>query len=78
VFPVHLSAHGKVFFLNGLQITRVILYVKQIPKVAALYDHYLGMRRLPGATEGWVESEALPEAVGSRFTRPVCRRKTVL
>jgi len=37
------------------QITRVILYVKDIPKVAAFYERHFGLRALPGATEGWLE-----------------------
>jgi predicted enzyme related to lactoylglutathione lyase len=36
-------------------ITRVILYVKDIPKVAAFYERFFGMRPLPGATNGWKE-----------------------
>ena len=41
--------------LKELQISRVILYVKQIPKVAAFYERFFGMQRLPGATDGYVE-----------------------
>lgn len=41
--------------VRELQISRVILYVKQILKVAAFYERFFGMRRLPGATDGWVE-----------------------
>jgi catechol 2,3-dioxygenase-like lactoylglutathione lyase family enzyme len=37
------------------QITRVILYVRNIPKVAAFYQRVFGMRPLPGAAEGWLE-----------------------
>ena len=34
-------------------IVRVILYVKDIPKVAAFYERFFGMTRADGATEGW-------------------------
>jgi predicted enzyme related to lactoylglutathione lyase len=37
------------------RITRVILYVKNIPKVAAFYQQFFGMRPLPGATAEWME-----------------------
>ena len=39
----------------GPPVSRIILYVKDIPKVAAFYQQFFGMRPLPGAEEGWVE-----------------------
>jgi len=36
-------------------IARVILYVRDIPKVAAFYERFFGLRPLPGPTEGWLE-----------------------
>lgn len=36
-------------------ITRIILYVKNIPKVAVFYEKYFGLSPLPGASTGWVE-----------------------
>jgi|HubBroStandDraft_6_1064221.scaffolds.fasta_scaffold01663_12 predicted enzyme related to lactoylglutathione lyase len=36
-------------------IIRVILYVKDIPRVAAFYERFFGMRPIPGATDGWLE-----------------------
>jgi catechol 2,3-dioxygenase-like lactoylglutathione lyase family enzyme len=36
-------------------IARIILYVKDIPKVAAFYQRHFGMSPLPGATGGWLE-----------------------
>ena len=41
--------------LPAPQITRVILYVKDLPKVAAFYLRFFGMLPLPGATDGWLE-----------------------
>jgi len=41
--------------IAGPPITRIILYVKDIPKVAAFYRQFFGMRPLAGASEGWVE-----------------------
>jgi catechol 2,3-dioxygenase-like lactoylglutathione lyase family enzyme len=41
--------------LNSPQIMRVILYVRDIPRVVAFYQRFFGMRPLPGATKGWVE-----------------------
>jgi predicted enzyme related to lactoylglutathione lyase len=42
------------------QITRVILYVKDVLKVAAFYERHFNLRPLPGATDGWLELAALP------------------
>ena len=36
-------------------ITRVILYVKDVPRVAAFYERHFGMRPLPGGTDKWTE-----------------------
>ena len=41
--------------IAGPPITRIIFYVKDIPKVAAFYQQFFGVRPLPGAEEGWVE-----------------------
>ena len=41
--------------MGHLSIARVILYVRDIPKVAAFYDRFFGMKPLPGAMKGWVE-----------------------
>ncbi|HEY6901491.1 MAG TPA: VOC family protein [Puia sp.] len=40
---------------TGPVITRIILYVKDIPKVAAFYQKHFNMTRLPGAAKGWLE-----------------------
>jgi catechol 2,3-dioxygenase-like lactoylglutathione lyase family enzyme len=34
---------------------RVILYVKDIPKVAQFYQRHFGMKPLPSQSEGWLE-----------------------
>ncbi len=39
----------------SLPIARIILYVKNIPKVAAFYEMHFGFTPLPGAGTGWVE-----------------------
>lgn len=36
-------------------IARVILYVRDIPKVAAFYEQFFGMTRAEGASAGWQE-----------------------
>jgi predicted enzyme related to lactoylglutathione lyase len=41
--------------MDGLSIVRVILYVRDIPKVAVFYERFFGMKPLPGATDGWLE-----------------------
>jgi predicted enzyme related to lactoylglutathione lyase len=41
--------------MHPLPIARVILYVKDIPKVAAFYQRFFGLQPLPGATDGWLE-----------------------
>jgi len=37
------------------RIVRVVLYVRDIAKVAAFYQRFFGMCPLAGATEGWLE-----------------------
>ncbi len=39
-------------------IARIILYVKDIPKVAAFYQRHFGMVPLAGQTAGWLELSA--------------------
>jgi|SRR5208282_1431879 len=46
--------------VNSPQIARVILYVRDVAKVAAFYERFFDMRRLPGATDGWVELASEP------------------
>jgi predicted enzyme related to lactoylglutathione lyase len=41
--------------MGHLSIARVILYVKDIPRVAAFYERFFDMKPLPGATDGWFE-----------------------
>lgn len=36
-------------------VTRIILYVKDIPKVAAFYQRHFGMTPLPSKEKGWTE-----------------------
>jgi predicted enzyme related to lactoylglutathione lyase len=36
-------------------VTRLILYVKDVPKVAAFYQRHFNMVELSGATVGWLE-----------------------
>jgi predicted enzyme related to lactoylglutathione lyase len=40
---------------DPLPISRIILYVRDIPKVAAFYQKHFGLRPLPGAEAGWLE-----------------------
>ena len=39
-------------------LSRVILYVKDLPKVAAFYQTFFGMKRIDGAEAGWLELES--------------------
>ena len=36
-------------------LARVIIYVKDVPKVAAFYQLHFNLRPLPGATPHWIE-----------------------
>ncbi|MBC7772853.1 MAG: VOC family protein [Pyrinomonadaceae bacterium] len=38
-----------------LSIARLVVYVKNIEAVAAFYERYFGLRRLPGDEPGWLE-----------------------
>jgi catechol 2,3-dioxygenase-like lactoylglutathione lyase family enzyme len=41
--------------LVGPQVTRVILYVKDVPRIAAFYERFFSMCPLPGGTDDWIE-----------------------
>ncbi len=41
--------------MHSLSIARVILYVKDISKVAAFYERFFDMKRLPEAMPDWLE-----------------------
>lgn len=46
---------GEEFCETGPAIARIILYVKDIPRVAAFYERFFSMKRLPGAMDAWLE-----------------------
>ena len=58
-------------------ITRIVLYVKDLPKVADFYQRHFGMKPLPSAESGWLELEsgsgdctiALHQAASSQKSR---------
>jgi predicted enzyme related to lactoylglutathione lyase len=39
----------------AIPIVRIILYVKDIPKVAEFYQRHFGMTPLPSSEKGWLE-----------------------
>jgi predicted enzyme related to lactoylglutathione lyase len=41
--------------MHHLPVSRVILYVKDLPKVAAFYQTFFGMQPLPDSTDGWLQ-----------------------
>jgi predicted enzyme related to lactoylglutathione lyase len=41
--------------MEPLPIARIILYVRDIEKVAAFYQKHFGLKPLPGAEDGWLE-----------------------
>lgn len=44
----------------AIPIVRVILFVKDIPKVAEFYQRHFGFRPLPSAEKGWLEMTSSP------------------
>ncbi|MGC2491971.1 VOC family protein [Candidatus Binatus sp.] len=44
----------------AIPISRVILYVRDIPSVAGFYQQHFGMKPLPGQTDGWLELSSGP------------------
>jgi ankyrin repeat protein/predicted enzyme related to lactoylglutathione lyase len=46
--------------LPGPPIARIILYVKDLPTVAAFYQQHFGMKPLPSDDPGWLELESSP------------------
>jgi hypothetical protein len=47
-------------------ISRVILYVKEIERVAAFYQMFFGMKRTVSEEPGWIELE--PDLPGSSWS----------
>ncbi len=45
----------------AIPIMRLILYVKDIPKVAEFYQRHFGMRPLPFEGKGWLEMTSSPD-----------------
>jgi predicted enzyme related to lactoylglutathione lyase len=41
--------------MEPLPIARIILYVRDIQKVATFYQKHFGLKPLPGAEDGWLE-----------------------
>ena len=41
--------------MDSPQITRVILYVRDLAKVSAFYQKHFGLKPLEGSTPGWIE-----------------------
>ena len=41
--------------MEAVAIARVILYVRDIPKVATFYQKHFGLKALPGTEVGWRE-----------------------
>lgn len=41
--------------MEPLPIARIVLYVRDIPKIAAFYQKHFGLKPLPGTQEGWLE-----------------------
>ena len=41
--------------MDPVKISRIILYVRDIPKVAALYEQHFGLKPLSSAEQGWLE-----------------------
>ncbi len=41
--------------MNSLQLARVVLYVADIPKVAAFYQKYFGLSPVAAPEKGWLE-----------------------
>jgi predicted enzyme related to lactoylglutathione lyase len=41
--------------MDPVPVSRIILYVRDIPKVAAFYQTHFGLQPLPGADDGWLE-----------------------
>ena len=41
--------------MTSLPISRIILYVRDIPKVAAFYQRHFGLQPLTEAENGWLE-----------------------
>jgi hypothetical protein len=45
--------------MSGPPIARIILYVRNIPRVAAFYIRFFNMKPMPGAPDDWLELSSL-------------------
>jgi predicted enzyme related to lactoylglutathione lyase len=52
---LHSRRFAREFAMQALRISRIILYVRDIRKVAAFYQKHFGLKPLPGAEDGWLE-----------------------
>jgi predicted enzyme related to lactoylglutathione lyase len=44
--------------MDPIPVSRIILYVRDIAKVAAFYQTHFGLKPLPGDETGWLELDA--------------------
>ena len=54
----HATLHAEGQPAVKIPIMRVILYVKDIRKVADFYEKHFGMKALPSEDAGWLELES--------------------
>jgi predicted enzyme related to lactoylglutathione lyase len=52
---LHPDHAAREISMEPLPIARIILYVRDIQKVAAFYQKHFGLKPLPGAEDGWLE-----------------------
>lgn len=44
--------------MDPVPVSRIILYVRDIPKIAAFYQTHFGLKPLTSAHDGWLELDA--------------------
>lgn len=58
--PTHSAGRTAKRTVVSPPITRIVLYVKDLPKVADFYQRHFGMKPLPSEERGWLELESGP------------------
>jgi predicted enzyme related to lactoylglutathione lyase len=50
-----MPASAPALAVPGVALSRIVLYVRDIPAVAAFYQQHFGLQPLPGHEPGWLE-----------------------
>jgi predicted enzyme related to lactoylglutathione lyase len=55
IVELHFTHRASESETMAIPVSRLILYVKDVARIAAFYQQHFGMKPLPGSEKGWVE-----------------------